>query len=131
MARLRYIPRPASDVPGVPFDTTEDAWFWYVHCQVMRQEGGVFQDGVDQIVRPCDPDDIHRAAMALKAAGRIGGHHLTTLARFGLLGRPPDPRCREEEWAARMWDEALDRLTTVLRAKGIVEIPPARQGDAA
>jgi hypothetical protein len=33
----------------------------------------------------------------------------------------PDSRVREQQRAFRFWDEALDRLTTVLRKKGIVE----------
>jgi hypothetical protein len=57
----------------------------------------------------------------LKRVGRLGVRHLAVLGHFGVLGRPPDPRCREEEEeAARLWEQAIDRLTTVLRAKGIV-----------
>jgi len=43
------------------------------------------------------------------------------LGTYGLYERPPDPRCRKEQNAFHLWDEALDRLTTVLRQKGIVE----------
>lgn len=51
----------------------------------------------------------------------IGREHLAALGRYGWRERPPDPRRREEERPARLWDEALDRLSTVLRKKGIVE----------
>jgi hypothetical protein len=42
------------------------------------------------------------------------------LLTFGRRLAPPDPRCREEAQAAFLWDEALDRLTTPWREKGIV-----------
>lgn len=71
--------------------------------------------------RPCDPDDIYRAVMNLRRRGFIGAMHLTVLARFGLVGRPPDRRCADEAEAAQWWGEALDRLATVLREKGIID----------
>jgi len=43
---------------------------------------------------------------------------------YGLREFPPDPRCSEEVEHARWWDDAMDRLTTVLRAKGIVDLEP-------
>lgn len=79
-----------------------------------------FEDAPGTMARPCDPDDIYRAAVGLKRRRRIGGEHLSVLATFGLCGRLPDRRCRDEERPALLWDEALDRLTTVLKAKGIV-----------
>ncbi|MFZ1413939.1 MAG: hypothetical protein WAS73_05085 [Defluviicoccus sp.] len=42
------------------------------------------------------------------------------LGHFGVLGRPPDPRCQEDAAAARLWEQAIDRLTTILQKKGIV-----------
>jgi hypothetical protein len=40
---------------------------------------------------------------------------------YGRRVMPPDGRCREEELAAYLWDEALDLMVTSLRAKGIVQ----------
>ena len=59
--------------------------------------------------------------MALARGGLINSQHLAILGIFGLQERPPDPRRRDQQRAFRLWDEALDRLTTVLRQKGIVE----------
>lgn len=73
------------------------------------------------MARPCDPDDIYKAATRLQRDGRIGAQHLNALAKYGLAERSPDPRYRDEILAARLWTEAMDRLTTVLRRKGIVE----------
>jgi hypothetical protein len=54
-------------------------------------------------------------------ARRLDNEHIKVLASYGAGLSPPDPRLREQERAHRLWDEALDRLTTVLRRKGIVE----------
>ncbi len=51
----------------------------------------------------------------------LGRYHLKVLASFGINECAPDPRVREQYRASCLWDEALDRLTTVLRKKGIVE----------
>ncbi len=108
------------ETPCIPFHTAEEAWFWFVRCQQMRRHGARFTDSVSTITRPCDPDDIYRAAMQLARRGILSDSHLLTLGRFGLVGRPPDARCGDEETDSRLWGEAIDRLETVLRAKQIV-----------
>jgi hypothetical protein len=118
-ARLPRRPPPAAVVSGAPFPSAEEAWFWFVRCQVVRRDGARFAAS-GSLHRPCDPDDVYVAIAALRRRRLLNGRHLETLGHFGLKGKPPDPRCREEETAARLWDEALDRLTTALRDKGIV-----------
>ncbi len=120
MPRPRYTPKPRAEAPTVPFDSAEEAWFWYARCQRLRREGARFRDDGGQLRRPCDPDDLYRAAVALLRGKRIHLHHVAVLAEYGLRDRPPDPRCGDEQRAARLWDEALDHLTTALRGKGIV-----------
>jgi hypothetical protein len=111
---------PADLLPAAsPFRSAEEAWFWFVRCQVVRRDGARFAAS-SGLFRPCDPDDVYLAITTLKRQRVLTSLHLETLGRFGLLGRPPDSRCREQERAARLWDEALDRLTTPLREKGIV-----------
>lgn len=119
--RSRFTPRHHYSVPVVPFSDAEEAWFWYARCQRARIECARFGDQIALRGRPCDPDDIYRALMNLRRRGRVHQGHLRTLGKYGLLDRTPDPRCREEETEARLWDEALDRLLTPLREKGIVE----------
>ena len=123
MQHKRHILKPRPDYPVTPFDTAQEAWFWFVRCQKMRDAGARFQEGMTQAARPCEPDDLDRAVVTLARDGRIGKAHLSVLRRFGVAERPPDPRCREEEYAARLWDDALDGLTTVLRHKGIIRMP--------
>jgi len=119
--KLRFVPRPAYEVSTTPFASAEEAWFWFIRCQRVRREGVQFSDGSSETMRPCDPDDVYRAIMTLLRNRKIGGEHLQVLGVFGLEERPPDPRRRDEERPARLWDEALDRLATVLRRKGIIE----------
>lgn len=121
MRRTRYVPRTVPLRPTAPFASAEEAWFWFARCQRLRREGGRLEADAATVARPCDPDDVCRAALGLRRVGVIRNRHLAVLARFGLGERPPDGRRRDEADAARLWDEALDRMTTVLRAKGIVE----------
>jgi hypothetical protein len=107
-------------VPQRPFSHAEEAWFWFVHCQKARRLGCRLQAGGALFQRPCDPDDIYCALMRLHAQSVLSNAHLRTLATYGLRGSPPDTRCADEWAAARLWEEALDRLSTPLRAKGIL-----------
>ncbi len=123
--RQRYIPKSFGPTDGEaaagdPFASAEEAWFWFIRCQCARLQGARFEPGRAETRRPCDPDDLYRAVMGLHRARRLGGDHLRVLGVFGLREQPPDRRRREEEHPARLWDEALDLLTTVLKAKGIV-----------
>ncbi|KAF0118145.1 MAG: hypothetical protein FD149_870 [Rhodospirillaceae bacterium] len=70
--------------------------------------------------RPCDPDDIYRAVVGLLRQRRIEQFHLRILATYGLRLSPLDPRIQEETQAYHYWDEAIDRLSTILKTKGIV-----------
>jgi hypothetical protein len=120
LSRVRHVPKTIADIPGTAFTTAEEAWFWFVRCHQVRREGAQLADSKRQFARPCDPDDVYRAVMGLARRGILAGTHLKALAKFGLAGRPPDARCRDETDDARLWDEALDRLSTILRVKGIV-----------
>jgi len=119
MPRFRYVAKAPSVAPTVPFANAAEAWFWFVRCQQIRRDGARF-DGGGETMRPCDPDDIYRAVSALVRAGRIGRDHLKTLVTFGLRESAPDSRSPAERRAARLWDESLGHLATVLRRKAIV-----------
>ncbi len=121
MARCRYTQKKQSQAPSIPFFDAEEAWFWFMRSQRARLEGAKMRSGEADVVRPCDPDDLYRAVMALVSKRVLGRYHLKVLASFGINECAPDPRVREQYRASCLWDEALDRLTTVLRKKGIVE----------
>ncbi len=120
MSHLRYVPKSFAEVSGTAFGSAEEAWFWFVRCHQVRREGAQLAGGTGLFERPCDADDIYCAVKTLSRQGLLAGTHLAVLGKFGLAGRPPDVRAPDEATAARLWDEALDRLTTVLRGKGIV-----------
>lgn len=113
-------PRVAACRPTQSFDSAEQAWFWFWQCQIARDDGARFVADAGRVARPCDPDDLWRAALGLLRRRRIDRRHLRVLSLFGRRLTPPDPRLAEEAIAARLWDDGLDRLSTPLRAKGIV-----------
>jgi hypothetical protein len=121
MSVARTFPASRPCLPVVPFGSAEEAWFWFVRCQRLRRAGARPLKDDATIQRPCDPDDIYRAAERLFRIGRIGVEHLRVLVRFGLRESPPDSRRFDEERAARFWSDGLDRLATLLKAKGIVQ----------
>jgi hypothetical protein len=120
MPRFRFVPKPQSAAPVKPFASAEEAWFWFVRAAKARRDGVRFEGAAGSWQRPCDPDDIRRALDLLHRQGAVGTIHVATLARFGAAERPPDVRCEEEIAFVAPWDEALDRLATPLKAKGIV-----------
>ena len=121
MTRLRRMPPPLLDIETERFATAEEAWFWSMRSQQARDDGARQERGLALFVRPCDPDDVYRAIKGLVKARAIGPRHVMVLKTYGELYRAPDKRCEEEAVPFALWDEALDRLTTVLRTKEIIE----------
>ena len=108
------MPDPSSPAtaPGEPFASADEAWFWCVLSTTARHDGARLRAGLAEVPRPCEPLDIlHSDALA---------GELDLLVDYGRRLAPPDPTWREEAHAARLWDEAIDRLTPVLRRKGIL-----------
>lgn len=120
MRRLKYIQRPLSPQQGEPFANAEEAWLWYARCQISRLDGVRFTADAGEVPRPCDPDDIYRAVDGLYRTKVLDRGHIGVLGRFGRRLVPPDPWGGDTPAEAALWDEALDRLTTILRGKGIV-----------
>lgn len=119
----RYAHKPGRIVPAQPFPTTEAAWFWFTRCLRLRREGARFEADRSRVSRPCDPDDIAAVVTLLVRQHVLGRPHIRVLAAYGLLSRPPDPRDRSEARDSLLWAAALDRLSSPLRAKGIVDVP--------
>lgn len=121
MKKPKFAHKRQSIAQGEPFSSAEEAWLWAMHCLVAREDGARFVAGLSLTERPCAPDDLIVTAERLGADGRLKPNHLKVLAAYGRRLLAPDGRVRGEEWAARMWDEALDRLSTVWRRKGLVD----------
>lgn len=120
MSRLRYSVRPRPEKRSIPFDDAAQAWFWFMRCTRARVDGARFDETATDRSRPCDPDDLYRIVMELRRRRLLSDAHLKVLADYGWREVPPDPRVREEERAVRLWDEAMDHLTTPLTGRGIV-----------
>jgi hypothetical protein len=120
MTRRKFSHPPRPDRSPAAFATPAEAWFWGMQCFAARADGARFRAGQGELARPCEPDDLLVSVERLARAGRLRAAHIRTLFTFGRRRAPPDPRRREEARAAALWEEALDRLTTPWRAKGIV-----------
>ena len=99
---------------GVPFESTEQAWFWTMAALFARREG-IVSVGY-RVTRPCDPEDIVKCLDSLYRRRRINLEHARVLRTFGERGSAPAPRGA----IFRLWREALSRLDFPLRIKGIV-----------
>lgn len=120
MGRPRFHPRSLQATATEPFACAEEAWLWYAHCQMARLAGCRPRPDMGEVARPCDPDDIHRAAMTLFRRGVLAPGHLRVLAELGALLAGAQAAVSWPDSTDRIWREALDRLETPLRAKGIV-----------
>ena len=120
MSMPRPQPRRLSLRETELFSTTEEAWFWYVQCQTARNDGVRFTAGLAVTERPCEPDDIIREVRRLYRRQALKRSHISVLERYGCRLSPPNPHGDDSPIEARLWEEALDRLTTPLRKKGIV-----------
>jgi len=121
MPRIRKGPPTQSVVPEVPFHSAIEAWFWYIRAERLRFNGAKLGGSTPVMARPCEPDDINRAVMALYRNKTLKREHLKILASFGWAERVPDARVGAEARAATLWDEALARLGVELKIKGIIE----------
>jgi hypothetical protein len=98
---------------GTPFVDAAEAWFWTLDCRDALEEGA--RCGGLRAGRPCDPDDVVNAMSRLQ----LPPIHARNVVAWGKKRTaPPDGSD-----ARRLWDEAMGRLTVVLRAKGIVRSP--------
>lgn len=120
MKRRKFSHSGRADRITTPFATPAEAWFWGMQCFAARAEGARFRADQSAVARPCEPDDLLVALERLVRARKLRAAHVRTLFAFGRRLSPPDERQPEEQRAALLWDEALDRLTTPWRHKGIV-----------
>lgn len=53
--RERFTPKPQPDIDRIPFDSVEEAWFWFIQAQKAREDGARFSFGQGLTPRPCEP----------------------------------------------------------------------------
>lgn len=112
--------RPPAVAPGAPFDSAEEAWFWFMQAQEAKAAGARVVAGLGLVQRPCEPIDIYRAVDRLYRQRKLLRDHLHVLAHYGRRLAAPDASRDREARAALLWGEAFDHITPYLRDRGIV-----------
>ena len=120
----KYDPQTMSDDRFVPFDSAEEAWFWFIQAQTAKNEGARFSSGLGDKPRPCEPADILNILNRLHRSRRLLMDHVLVLRHYGKRLMPPDFTRSNEMRAYNFWHEALDVLTEVFIEKGIVKNKP-------
>jgi hypothetical protein len=106
---------------GVPFPSAEAAWFWYMAARKAVADGARVMTGVADIPRPCEPVDMYNVINRLYQGRLLTINHFRVLKFYGERFMRPDMNRRLERGAARLWDEAMARLTPMLARRGIIE----------
>lgn len=113
--------RDISVAQTTPFESAQDAWFWFIAAQAAKNDGARFVSGAGLYKRPCEPIDILKTLDRLYRNRRLLRDHLLVLRHYGRRNMAPDPTRVKEERAHRLWSEAMERIEEVLTIKGIVE----------
>lgn len=103
-----------------PFDSAEEAWFWFMQAHQARRDGAATRARNDNIIRPCDPDDILKILDRLYRHRQLDMNHFRVLRHYGERLMSPDRTRPREYLAHRLWSEAMTLLGDVLINKNIV-----------
>jgi hypothetical protein len=98
---------------GTPFMDAANAWWWTLDCLDARHGGGRENSGL-RVGRPCEPDDVVNALRRLD----LPPTHARTIMAWGKKRDTPPKGTAARQY----WDEVMDRLTIVLREKGIIAL---------
>ena len=104
----------------VPFESAEEAWFWFIQAQQARNDGARISAGQSLYPRPCEPMDILKVAERLYRNRCLIMDHFLVLRHYGRRGYAPDPVRIKEARAAKLWREAIDHMEPILIRKGVV-----------
>lgn len=115
-----YSERKHIEIKTTPFESAEEAWFWFIQAQSAKEDGARISFGQGLIPRPCEPIDILKVLDRLYRNRRILMDHVLVLRHYGKRLMAPDPRRVRELRAHKLWTEALERLGDSLESKGIV-----------
>lgn len=116
----KYSPKVVTESNTVPFETAEDAWFWFILAQQARNDGARYTAGLSLTPRPCEPTDILKILDGLYRKRRLLRDHLLVLRHYGRRQMRPDPRRVKEALADKLWREAMECIEPILIRKGIV-----------
>jgi len=110
--------KPSFSTQGVPFNSAQEAWFWFIQAQQARNDGARFTTGLGT-PRPCEPIDFLKIMDDLYRKRRLTMDHFKVLRHYGIRGMPPELNRPKESRAWHLWREALSRMEPILERKGI------------
>jgi len=119
--RANYKTSPFGLNDTTPFESAQEAWFWFIAAQDAKNDEARFVAGAGLYKRPCEPIDILKILDRLHRNRRLQRDHLLVLRHYGRRNMAPDRFREKEKRAHDIWVEALERLEEVMIAKGIVE----------
>lgn len=126
-----FAPKPQAEIETIPFESAEEAWFWFIQAMQARADGARFTVGAGLFPRPCEPLDILKVVDRLYRSRRITMDHALVLRHYGRRMMPPDRDRAKERRAYKLWHEALGWLEMALVGKGIVALPATSYMEAA
>lgn len=101
-----------------PFESAEEAWFWYCLCESLGSERAKGHSG--KTVRPCETSDIILAVKHLLHEGLLKPEHIRILQKYGFEQAPPHINFGATQKICTLWKEAISGLHSILKRKGIV-----------
>ena len=101
-----------------PFESAEEAWFWYCLCEQLGKHAGGRAPG--KVGRPCETSDIYIAVKKLLEKGVLSPSHVKVLSKYGFCQVPPHAHFGDSLKICELWKEALAFLEVLLKKKGIV-----------
>ena len=118
-------PNKTQSEQGEPFESTEEAWFWFIQAQQARNDGARIVAGSSMLKRPCEPVDILSILGRLHRNRVLQRDHLLVLRHYGRRGFAPDLYRVKEARACHLWCEAMEHLSVVFLRKGIIHPRPS------
>lgn len=106
-----------------PFQSAEEAWFWFIQAQTARNDGAKISAGSGLYPRPCEPVDIIRTVERIYRNCRISMDHVMVMKHYGLRMLAPNKYVNKEKRSHTLWTQAMERLEESLIAKRIVVKP--------
>ena len=101
-----------------PFESSEEAWFWYCLCEQLGSQRGHGHEG--KVSRPCESSDIILSVKRLFHKGLLKLEQIRVLQKYGFEQAPPHIHFGATERICRLWREAMGYLDSLLKQKGIV-----------
>jgi len=106
---------------STPFESAEEAWFWFIAAQEAKNSGARFVAGAGLHNRPCEPVDILKCIDRLYRNRRLKRDHIMVLKHYGVRHMAPDYARAKERRSYHLWCEALEILEELMMSKGIVK----------